>query len=140
MGVKRILGLDVGDRRIGMAVSDAMGITAQPVGTLVRSQAGQDIQKIIETARNHEVGLIVVGLPRRLDGSTSPQTEKVQRFLEELRKKAEVPVESWDERFTTTTAEASLIEAGMRRKSRRGVVDSVAAQIMLQHYLECNPP
>lgn len=136
----RILGLDVGDKRIGIAVSDPMRITAQPVGTLVRTQTGEDFEKVIETAREYEVGLIVVGLPTRLNGSASPQTEKVERFREELEKRTEIPVKSWDERFTTTSAEASLIEAGMRRKTRRGVVDSVAAQIMLQHYLECNPP
>ncbi len=135
---KRILGLDVGDKRIGIAVSDAMGITAQPVGVLVRSQSADDFDEIVKTARDKDAAIIVVGLPKKLNGSYSPQTRKVEDFLNELKKHADIPVEPWDERFTTTSAEASLIEAGMRRKPRRKIIDSVAAQIMLQHYLDCN--
>lgn len=135
---KRILGLDVGDKRIGIAVSDAMGITAQPVGTLVRSQTDDDLHEVIKTARDHDAVMILVGLPKKLNGSYSPQTRKVENFLNELRKHAEIPVQTWDERFTTTAAEASLIEAGVRRKPRRKIIDTVAAQIMLQHYLDCN--
>lgn len=135
---KRILGLDVGDKRIGIAVSDALGITAQPVGTLVRSQTAADLDEVVKTARDHDAAMIVAGLPKKLNGSYSPQTRKVENFLNELKKCADIPVETWDERFTTTSAEASLIEAGVRRKPRRKIIDSVAAQIMLQHYLDCN--
>jgi putative Holliday junction resolvase len=135
---KRILGLDVGDKRIGIAISDALGVTAQVVGTLVRSQTADDFAKIVETARNKDVGLIVVGLPKKLNGSSSPQTKKVETFLAELRKHTDIPIETWDERFTTSSAEAVLIEADLRRRLRRDIIDSVAAQIMLQHYLDCN--
>ncbi len=137
---KRILALDVGDKRIGMAISDAIGITAQPVGTLVRSQSPDDFDKIVEAAKKHGAAEILVGLPKRLNGSSSPQTEKVLKFLDELKKRADVPVKTWDERLTTVSAEASLIEANVRRKSRRKVIDTAAAQIMLQHYLDCNRP
>lgn len=137
---KRILGLDVGDKRIGIAVSDAMGITAQFVGTLTRSQTRADFDRLLETAEDYEVATIVVGLPKKLNGSFSPQTRKVENFLAELKKHTDIPIQTWDERFTTTSAEASLIEANVRRKSRRKVIDSVAAQIMLQHYLDCSRP
>ena len=134
----RILGLDVGDKRIGLTVSDEMGITAQPAGTLVRSQTPDDYRKIVEIANQYEVTLIVVGLPKRLDGSESPQTMKVESFFDELRQQTDIPVLTWDERLTTKSAESSLIEANIRRKSRRKIIDSVAAQIMLQHYLDCH--
>jgi len=137
---KRVLALDVGDKRIGMAVSDPMGITAQPVGTLDRSKTAAPIDEIVETARSYEAGAIVVGLPKRLNGTSSPQTEKVEVFLEELRKQTDIPILTWDERFTTRSAEASLIESNVRRKNRKKMIDCVAAQIMLQHYLDCNRP
>ncbi|MBI4832503.1 MAG: Holliday junction resolvase RuvX [Candidatus Lindowbacteria bacterium] len=134
---KRILGVDVGDKRIGLAVSDELGITAQPLGTIERTQTSDDFKKVVEAAENCEAGLIVLGLPMKLDGSSSPQTEKVQRFIQKLGGYTAIPIDTWDERFTTATAEASLIEANVRRKARRKVIDSAAAQIMLQHYLDC---
>ena len=137
---KRILGLDIGDKRIGMAVSDELGITAQPAGTLSRSQTNADFDRVVETAEEYHASEIVAGLPVRLDGSSSPQTEKVKSFLADLKNRTDIPIHTWDERLTTVSAEASLIEAKKRRKSRRKIIDSVAAQIMLQHYLDCNPP
>jgi putative Holliday junction resolvase len=135
--IKRILGLDIGDKRIGVAITDELGITAQAVGTIDRSQTPDCFEEIHKTAKEYGAACIVAGLPKRLDGSSSPQTEKVEHFISELRTKTDIPVHTWDERLTTVTAEASLLEADMRRKSRRKVVDSVAAQIMLQHYLDC---
>lgn len=135
---KRILGLDVGDKRIGIAVSDEMGITAQFVGTIERSRIPKDLEKVVAAAEKYDAALIVVGLPKKLNSSSSPQTEKVQEFINELKNHTKISVRAWDERFTTSSAEASLIEAGVRRTSRRKVIDSVAAQIMLQHYLDCN--
>ena len=116
---KRVLGLDVGDRRIGIAVSDPMGVTAQFVGTLVRSRTGADFERLLETAEEYDVSSIVVGLPKRLNGSSSPQTEKVEEFLKDLREKTDIRIRSWDERLTTTSAEASLLEANVRRRARR---------------------
>jgi putative Holliday junction resolvase len=135
--IGRILGLDIGDRRIGMAISDGLGITAQPAGMIDRSKTPDYFEKIIEAAREREAVLIVAGLPKRLDGSSSPQTEKAEKFIAELATMTDIPIETWDERLTTVSAEASLIEANMRRSSRRKVIDTVAAQIMLQHYLDC---
>ncbi len=133
----RILGLDIGDKRIGLAISDELGILAQPIGKIDRSGTTADLENIVGTAREHEATLIVAGLPKRLDGSSSPQTEKVEEFIAELESRTDIPIETWDERLTTVSAEASLIEANMRRRSRKKVIDSVAAQIMLQHYLDC---
>lgn len=137
---KRILGLDIGDKRIGIAVSDELGITAQPIGVINRFQTAADLEEIVATAKEYDVTHIVAGLPKRLNGSSTPQTEKVEKFLAELESRTDIPIQTWDERFTTKSAEASLIEANVRRKSRRKVIDSVAAQIMLQHYLDCNRP
>jgi putative Holliday junction resolvase len=138
--IKRILGLDIGDRRIGVAVTDEIGVTAQPVGTIDRSKTSAYLKEIIEIAKQYDAACIVAGLPKRLDGSSSPQTDKVERFLTELKAQTDIPIQTWDERLTTATAEAALIEANVRRKPRRKVIDSLAAQIMLQHYLDCNRP
>ena len=138
--IKRILGLDIGDKRIGVAVTDEIGITAQPVGTIDRSKTPAYFKEIIKIAREYGAACIVAGLPKKLDGSSSPQTEKVERFIAELKTRTDIPIQTWDERLTTVTAEASLLKANMRRKARRKVIDSVAAQIMLQHYLDCNRP
>jgi putative Holliday junction resolvase len=132
--------LDVGDKRIGIAVSDQLGLTAQFVGTLVRSQTAEDLRKLRETAEEYGVACVVVGVPKKLNGTSSPQTKKVEEFVSKLREKIHVPVRSWDERLTTASAEAALLEANVRRRARRKVVDSVAAQIMLQHYLDCARP
>jgi putative Holliday junction resolvase len=138
--INRILGLDIGDKRIGVAVTDEIGITAQSVGTIDRSKTPACFKEIVKIAKEYGAACIVAGLPKRLDGSSSPQTEKVESFIAELKTQIDIPVQTWDERLTTVTAEASLLEANMRRKSRRKVIDSVAAQIMLQHYLDCNRP
>lgn len=138
--IKRILGLDIGDKRIGVAITDEIGITAQPVGTIDRSRTPACFKEIIKIAKEYGAACIVAGLPKKLDGSSSPQTEKVESFIAELKTQTDIPIQTWDERLTTVTAEASLIQANMRRKSRRKVIDSVAAQIMLQHYLDCNRP
>ncbi|RJP23748.1 MAG: Holliday junction resolvase RuvX [Candidatus Abyssobacteria bacterium SURF_5] len=134
---KRIIGLDVGDRRIGVAVSDELRITAQAVCTIERSTPANDFAAVKKLAEEYDAAAVVAGLPKKLDGTSSPQTEKVQQFLDGLRKHVEIPVLTWDERFTTTSAEASLIEADVGRKARKKIIDAVAAQIMLQHYLDC---
>jgi putative Holliday junction resolvase len=137
MNKKRIMGLDVGDKRIGVAISDELRVTAQALQTIQRSAASSDFSAIQALAEQYEVEAIVVGLPKKLNGTSSPQTEKVQHFIDEMKSRIQIPVLTWDERFTTTSAEASLIEANVRRKARRKVIDAVAAQIMLQHYLDC---
>jgi len=134
----RIIGLDIGDKRIGVAVTDELRITAQPVGTIERLQESTCFKEIAKIVKEYNADYVVAGLPKRLDGSSSPQTEKVEDFIARFKTQTDIPIHTWDERLTTVTAEASLVEANMRRKSRRKVIDSVAAQIMLQHYLDCN--
>jgi putative Holliday junction resolvase len=132
----RILALDVGDRRIGLAISDEEGWTAQPIETLARTNLKRDLLCLIELIRNRGVTEIVVGLPRHLDGHLGPQAEKVLTFVESLRRQTPVPVLMWDERLTTREAERTLIQAHVRRRKRKTVVDQMAAVLILQGYLD----
>ena len=132
----RILGLDIGEATIGMAVSDPSGIIAQGLDSIRRTVLHEDIDVIVQTAERHNIAEIVVGLPIRLSGEIGIQAQKVMEFAEHLKKKTEVPVVFWDERFSTATATRSLIEADMSRKKRKKVVDKVAATVILQAYLD----
>lgn len=130
------MGLDVGEKRIGVALSDEGGLIASPRETLERKGNKKDIAHLLELARREEVTEIVVGMPYSLDGSVGPQAEKVNRFVEALRSATEVPVKLWDERLSTVSAERALLEADMSRSKRRGTVDRVAAALILQSYLD----
>lgn len=132
----RLLGLDVGDRRIGLALSDETETLASGLPTFERIGPRKDVRALLELVRKHEVGEVVVGLPIRLDGTIGPQAEKVQALADELRAALKVPLVTWDERFTTTIAEQSLIEADVSRRKRKGLVDQVAAVLILQSYLD----
>jgi len=132
----RLLGLDVGDKRIGIAVSDETALIASPRETLERKGNRKDIAHLLELARREEVSEILVGMPWKLDGTSGPQAEKVSRFVEALRASTEIPITTWDERFSTVRAEDALIEADVSREKRRGVVDRVAAALILQSYLD----
>jgi len=132
----RIMALDLGDRRIGVAVSDALGWTAQGVGVVERHRDGREIGEIERIVREREVSEIVVGLPRNMDGSIGPRGEICIAFAEMLRGKLQLPVHLWDERLTTAAAERTLLEADVSRKKRRQVVDKLAATLILQHYLD----
>jgi putative Holliday junction resolvase len=132
----RYLGLDVGDRRIGMALSDETATLATPLPTFVRIGPRQDVVRIADLLRRHEAGALVVGLPLNMDGSRGPQAEKVLRFCEELRKKTGVPVHTLDERLTSVAAEEILAERGVALKERKAKVDAVAATLILQEYLD----
>jgi putative Holliday junction resolvase len=131
----RILALDVGDRRIGVAVSDEMGWTAQGLETLVRSDLRQDLSRLAGLVQSREVVQVVVGLPRHLDGHLGPQAQKVLAFVELLKKQISVPVFMWDERLTSREAERTLIEAHVSRSKRKTVLDQMAAVLILQSYL-----
>ncbi len=135
----RIMGIDFGDRKIGIAVSDLLGWTAQGVETIVR-QPGleKDLDKIKAIAQKYEVEKIVVGLPRNMNGTIGPQGEKALAFAEKVRYHLELPVETWDERLTTAAAERLLISADVRRAKRRQVIDKMAAAIILQGYLDAH--
>ena len=130
-----VLGLDYGEKRIGVAVSDPMYIIALSVGYIDNTEDDGVIDKIKELICEHKVEKIIVGLPIRWDGKDSAQTEKTRVFIAELEDKLDVPVEAFDERFTTKTAQQALISGGMSRKKRKQKVDKIAAQIMLQNYM-----
>ena len=132
----RSMGLDVGDVRIGIALSDQTGLIAQGHATLERSGWDRDLGCLAEMAEKHEVDRFVVGNPLNLDGSAGRQAERSRDFADRLREVTGLPVVLWDERFTSLSAEKTLIEAGVRRKKRRGAIDRVAAAIMLQSYLD----
>lgn len=129
--VGRVLGVDFGQRRIGVAVSDPTGTVAQPVGYVTGGVAD-----VVAMAERHGVTAIVVGVPRRLDNSESEQTREALRFIARLEAATTLPVIRWDERLTTREAERVLVAGGVRRRQRREKVDPMAAQLILQGYLD----
>lgn len=129
-----VLGIDHGDVRIGIALSDETAFLASPLCVLDSTNAGLD--KLITLIAEHRVNKIVVGLPRNMDGSCGSATEKVRRFIEKLKTRTDLPVVEWDERLSTVSAHNALREAGLDGKRRKDVVDKVAAQIILQNYLD----
>ena len=130
------MGLDIGEKRIGVALSDPGGILATALTVLeTRSEEGA-LNRIVALAQEHDVDHIVVGMPFSLDGSLGPQARRVQSFIEKLGKLTELQVITWDERFSTADAERVLVEAGTKREKRKKHLDSVAAAIVLQGYLD----
>lgn len=132
----RILGLDIGKKTIGVALSDEAGITAQPLKLIKRSSLAKDLEDVLQTAREHSVGKILAGLPLNMDGTSSSTTEFVLKFVEMLRAKSPVPVITWDERLSTAAVERVLIEGDMSRSRRKEVIDKMAAAYILQGYLD----
>lgn len=132
----RILGLDCGSRRIGVAVSDELGMTAQGITTLVRKNREADLAAIAELVKRCRIERIVVGYPLRLDGSEGIQCEKVNRFIRRLEARLSLPVERWDETLSTKEADRLLRERGIRPQKRKHFVDRVAASLILQGYLD----
>jgi len=132
----RILGLDVGDVLIGVAVSDPSGTIAQGLISITRADLKEDVEAVRRLINQYEVGEIVVGLPKMMDGEIGIQAQKVLSFVESLQAEVEIPVVLWDERLTTVAANKLLIEADMSRRKRKKVVDKVAATLILQGYLD----
>jgi len=132
----RVLGLDIGTRRIGVALSDPGRVLASPLTLIEPSDQATAIQAICHLVRQHEVGRIVVGMPYSLDGTVGQQARRVLDFVAALSQQAGVPVEAWDERLTTVIAERRIAEAHVRRGKRRGLVDAAAAAVILQGYLD----
>ena len=132
---ERIVALDVGDRRIGIAVSDPLGVTAQPIETYTRVGYGPDARHIAAIAQQYGTGRILCGLPRNMDGTQGFQTDKVREFAAKLEELG-LSVEYYDERLTTVLAERALLEADMRRDRRKQKVDMIAAVMILQSYLD----
>ena len=139
----RILGLDIGDKTIGVAVSDPLGISAQGVTTIERIGIKKDTAKVLELVTEYGADTVVSGLPLMLSGEDSPQTQKVREFVEKLQNKArstgmKLQFAFQDERFTTKIAEDVLIAADMSRAKRKTIIDRQAAVIILQSYLDAN--
>lgn len=131
-----MLGLDVGSRRIGLAISDPLGITAQGLATLHRQNKRLDFEQLEKVIREYGVTQIVVGLPLRMSGLEGVQAEKMQIFAEELRKRFQLPVHMWDERLTSAQANRLLRETEMSIKRRGQVVDQMAAVLILQSFMD----
>jgi putative holliday junction resolvase len=132
----RVLGLDVGSKTIGLAVSDPLGITAQGLQTIRRQNKRLDFDELHRVIRQYEVSEIVVGYPLRLSGAEGTQSEKMQRFADDLRKQFGLPVHLWDERLTSSQANRVLREADLSIKKRAGAVDRMAAVLILQSWME----
>ncbi|MFH0768405.1 MAG: Holliday junction resolvase RuvX [Chloroflexota bacterium] len=132
----RKLGLDIGDKRIGVALSDPGGILASPFTIIDCKDEKQDIETIINIVNQHEVEQIIVGLPRSLDGSIGRQAQKVEAFVQKLRSQTEIPLEFRDERLTTVSARRLMREASTKKSKRKVRDDAVAAALILQGYLD----
>lgn len=132
----RILGLDVGDVRTGMAVSDPLGMIATPCGTIHVRSAREDAEAVKQAAAEHEAIRIVVGLPLNKEGGIGPQAQKVLDFIEVLRATTDIEIVTIDERFSTAAAHRAMNHTGLSTKKRKGVIDQAAAQQILQLYLD----
>jgi putative holliday junction resolvase len=132
----RILAIDFGKKRIGLAISDELGWTAQGLDTLERRDTASDLDYLVAIIADREVSEVVVGLPKDQYGEIGPAAREVLAFIDLLKEKVCIPIETWDERFTTVAATRSLIEADVSRKKRKKVVDKLAAILILQGYLD----
>ena len=134
----RVMGLDVGSKTVGVAISGAFGWTAQGIETIKIDEANEvfGIERIAELMKLHEVSSFVVGYPKNMNNSIGPRAEASERYAELLRQTFEKPVFLWDERLTTSAAEKMLISADVSRKKRKQVIDKMAAMMILQGYLD----
>ena len=135
-GMTRLLGLDIGERRVGMALSDLLDITAQPLGVLERSNLKTDLDELSRICSENNVRELVVGLPTNQQGEIGPQAEKVMDFAGRIGDKTGLPVRTWDERFTTVAADRALRDGGVHGRKRKGIRDRMAAQMILQGYMD----
>lgn len=135
-GEGRILALDFGDRRIGIALSDPAGVAARPLLTLVRTSWARDLERLRGIVREHAIRCIVVGLPLDMDGGRGARVRLTEAFMARVQRATGLPVVAWDERLTTVQAERTLLEGDVSRARRRRVIDQVAAVILLQSYLD----
>lgn len=132
----RILGLDIGEKTIGVAVCDPLGYTAQGVTTIKRKSKAADIEEIKQICTEYEVESIVIGLPKNMNGTIGPQGEKIMNLGEFIKKNVELPIMFWDERLTTVAAHRVMLEADLSRSKRKKIVDKLAAMYILQGYLD----
>ncbi len=136
MQAGRIMALDVGKARIGVAITDPLGYTAQPLLTLWRKSRGEDLRNLVRLMRRHEVARVVVGNPLYLSGELSPWAAKVHLFAEALRARCGLPVQLWDERLSSVAAHEILDQAGHSPRGRKGLIDQVAAVVILEGWME----
>lgn len=134
--MERILGLDIGDKTIGVAVSDPLGFTAQGITTIKRFSNKEDYAKLKEFIDEYDIKKVVVGLPINMNGTLGPQSEKTVKFATKLKNKYKVDIIYQDERMTTVSAERILIEGNVRRENRKKYIDKIAAVFILQNYLD----
>jgi putative Holliday junction resolvase len=132
----RVLALDHGTKRMGLAISDELGMIAQPLEYILAEPFAQFLARLKDIIRDKEVELLLVGMPRNLDGSYGPAALKVQEFVAVLKETIGIPIRTWDERLTSAQANRFLIQAGVRRQARKQKVDKTAAAILLQSYLD----
>ena len=136
VGKRKLLALDLGERRIGLAVTDAAGTFVFPAGYIVRTKLQQDISQVLDVAREREVQAILVGMPYTLAGETGTQARRAQGFIGYLRRGTGLPIHEVDERYTSVEAEALLREAGRQPSRDKATVDEIAAALILQRYLD----
>ncbi len=136
----KVMGLDIGTKRIGVAISDELLITAQGMESIMASEPARDIGKIAEIAAKNGVEEIIVGLPLNMNGTESKKTKEVIAFMEKLRASVKIPVRTWDERLTSVQADRAMLEADLSRRRRRELSDRIAAQLILQGYLDSKKP
>lgn len=134
--MNRALGIDHGDARIGLAISDELGMLAHPLETIHLKDVADPLARIAAIVARDKIAMIVLGLPRNMDGSYGPAAEKVRAFAEKLKAACPCALKLWDERLTSVAAQRSLHEAGRNAKQSRAVIDQVAAQIILQGWLD----
>ena len=132
----RIMGLDVGDKTIGVALSDPLFVTAQPFETIRRTKAKADIDRLEEIVKEKEVEQIVVGLPKNMNNTMGPQSMKVISFVDLLKKRFDIEIVYEDERLTTVQSESVLIDMNVRRENRKKQIDNIAASFILQSFLD----
>ena len=132
----RIMALDVGSRTIGIACSDALLMTAQGIETIRRTSLENDFNRLRELISEYEVHELVVGMPKNMNGTKGDRAEKTEEFVEKMKSVIDLPVTFWDERLSTVMAERQLIAADVSRKKRKGVIDKMAAVVILQGYLD----
>ena len=132
----RIMGIDYGEKRFGIALSDPLGITAQGLPTVERTSIQEDIKKIINIIQEKEVQEIVVGLPKHLNNTLGDKAKEVLNFIDTLKQHINIPIKTFDERFSTVRANRAMLEGDLSRKKRKERVDMIAAQLILQGYLD----
>jgi putative Holliday junction resolvase len=134
--MKRILGIDLGEARIGLAISDELGMLAHPLETMHVKEIADPVAYVAAIVARDEISTIILGLPRNMNGTYGPAAEKARTFATKLRERTGCDVKMWDERLTSVAAQRSLHEAGRNVKKSRAVIDQVAAQLILQGYLD----